>query len=81
MLFRSANKKKGDGQVGALYLILYSIGRFILEYFRGDLGRGSVGMLSTSQFISIFTVIAGIALFVVSGRKGSIETEVTEETE
>ncbi len=76
-----ANKKKGDGQVGALYLILYSIGRFILEYFRGDLGRGSVGMLSTSQFISIFTVIAGIALFVVSGRKGSIETEVTEETE
>lgn len=64
-----AKKKKGDGQVGALYLILYSIGRFILEYFRGDLLRGSVGTLSTSQFISIFTVIAGIALFWAAGRK------------
>lgn len=76
-----SKKKKADGQVGALYLILYSVGRFILEYYRGDLERGSVGTLSTSQFISIFTVIAGITLFVVSGRKGSIETEAVTETE
>lgn len=70
-----AKRKKADGQVGALYLILYSIGRFILEYFRGDLERGSVGTLSTSQFISIFTVIAGIALFITCAKKGGIITE------
>ena len=64
-----AKRKKGDGQIGGLYLILYSVGRFILEFYRGDLIRGSVGYLSTSQFISIFTVAAGIALFVVSGKK------------
>lgn len=64
-----AKRKKADGQVGALYLILYSIGRFILEYYRGDLIRGSVGVLSTSQFISVFTVIAGIALFILAGRQ------------
>ncbi len=55
-------KLKAPGQVGGVYLILYSIGRFVLEFFRGDLVRGSVGTLSTSQFISFFTVIAGVVL-------------------
>ena len=31
-----------------------------------DRGRGSVGSLSTSQFIAIFTLIAGIILVIVS---------------
>lgn len=66
-----AKRKKGDGQIGGLYLVLYSVGRFILEFYRGDLIRGSVGFLSTSQFISIFTVAAGIALFVAGGKKKS----------
>ncbi|MFQ7553220.1 MAG: prolipoprotein diacylglyceryl transferase family protein [Blautia marasmi] len=35
----------------------YSAGRFVLEFFRGDLARGSVGVLSTSQFISVFTFL------------------------
>ncbi len=59
-------------------MILYSIGRFILEFYRGDLIRGNVGALSTSQFISIFTVAAGAALFVMSGRgsfKGNTHPE------
>lgn len=70
-----AKHKKADGQVGALYLILYSIGRFILEYFRGDLIRGSIGTLSTSQFISLFTVTAGIILFIFTGKKGKISED------
>ncbi|MCI9199795.1 MAG: prolipoprotein diacylglyceryl transferase [Lachnospiraceae bacterium] len=70
VLILYAKRKKADGQIGGLYLILYSIGRFVLEYYRGDLIRGNVGALSTSQFISIFTVVAGIVLFVVSGKKG-----------
>ena len=36
--------------------------RFIIEFFRGDLIRGSVGALSTSQFISIFIVLFGAVL-------------------
>lgn len=55
-------KLKKDGQVAGFYLLFYSVGRFIIEYFRGDLIRGSIGCLSTSQFISIFTCIAGIIL-------------------
>jgi len=46
--------------VAGLYLICYGIGRFILEFFRGDIERGSVGTLSVSQFISIFILIAGL---------------------
>lgn len=53
-------KLKAPGQVGGFYLIFYSIGRFVLEFYRGDLIRGSVGTLSTSQFISIFTVMVGV---------------------
>lgn len=57
-----ARKWNSSGMVAACYLIFYSIGRFILEYFRGDLIRGSVGCLSTSQFISIFTGLAGVCM-------------------
>lgn len=56
-------KKKAHGQVAAAYLALYSIGRFIIEFYRGDMERGSVGSLSTSQFIAIFLFAAGIVLF------------------
>lgn len=59
-----ARKNKTPGKIGAFYLIFYSIGRFVIEFFRGDLQRGSVGTLSTSQFISIFVVIAGIVMLV-----------------
>ena len=53
---------KTPGKIGAFYLIFYSIGRFVIEFFRGDLERGNVGTLSTSQFISIFVAVAGIIL-------------------
>ncbi len=63
--------KKGEGQVAGLYFILYSAGRFVLEFFRGDMERGSVGILSTSQFISLFMFVFGIALFFAFGKLDS----------
>lgn len=68
-----AKHKKADGQVAACYLILYSTGRFILEFFRGDLERGSIGSLSTSQFIGIFTCIAGVLLLTATLKKKEME--------
>lgn len=62
LLYVARNKKK-DGQVAACYLIFYSIGRFLLEFLRGDLERGSVGILSTSQFLSIFVACFGAGLW------------------
>lgn len=40
------------------YLILYSLIRFILEFFRGDLLRGKYWLFSTSQWISLFIIFS-----------------------
>lgn len=58
------HKEKKAGVVGSAYIITYSVGRFILEFFRGDLERGAVGALSTSQFISVFTLLIGIIMLI-----------------
>lgn len=73
-----SKKKKADGCVGAMYLILYSVGRFCIEFLRNDY-RGSVGVLSTSQFISIGTLLLGIVLYVIMSRCAKVEREVSEE--
>ena len=57
-----ASKRPMRGKISMLYLILYSIGRFAIEFLRND-DRGTVGMLSTSQFIAIFTLIIGVVGF------------------
>lgn len=62
VLLLYARKNRKTGKVGALYLILYSVGRFIIEFFRNDY-RGNVGVLSTSQFISLVILAIGIAMF------------------
>lgn len=55
---------KMRGKLLALYLAVYSVGRFGLEFLRGDEYRGFVGILSTSQFISIFVFAAGLFLLI-----------------
>jgi phosphatidylglycerol:prolipoprotein diacylglycerol transferase len=77
-----SKRVKADGQVAGFYLIFYSVGRFILEFYRGDLIRGSVGVLSTSQFISIFLLLFGCILTIVRGRFAKMEmgTETINET-
>jgi phosphatidylglycerol:prolipoprotein diacylglycerol transferase len=54
-------RKKFDGQIFGTYLFLYGVARYFLEFLRGDPDRGSVlnGMMTMTQLISIFMVIAG----------------------
>jgi len=66
-------KHKVDGRAIALYGILYSIQRFVLEFFRGDLVRGVYGIVSTSQMISIVILIVSVSWFVSVTRKKSKE--------
>ena len=63
ILILYSKKRKSPGSVGFLYLILYSIGRFGIEFLRND-HRGAVGVFSTSQFISLFMVVIGMVGFV-----------------
>jgi phosphatidylglycerol:prolipoprotein diacylglycerol transferase len=77
-------KRKFKGQVIAVYIMNYSVIRFIVEYFRGDPDRGYIfgGMdhpwssLSSPQLISIVGFIT--ALFLLKGfkKKGERETHV-----
>ena len=51
-----------------LYMVIYGIERFIIEYFRYDEIRGIFLGLSTSQWISIALVIGGIVGFILLRR-------------
>lgn len=63
-------KRKFEGQVAASYLMIYAIGRFIVEFFRGDEIRGFIGEtgFSTSQGLAILMFIAGVGLWVYGQR-------------
>jgi len=49
------SRKRFDGQVMLVFLMLYSVLRFTLEYFRAD-DRGEYGLFTTSQWISLVIV-------------------------
>ncbi len=55
------SRKKFDGQIFGLYLMLYGVARYFLEFIRDDPGRGSVfgGIMSATQLISILLVLGG----------------------
>ncbi len=57
------NRKSFHGQVFWMYGVLYSIGRFIIEFYRDD-ERGAVlgGWLSTSQFIGILVLVLSVVM-------------------
>jgi phosphatidylglycerol---prolipoprotein diacylglyceryl transferase len=57
--------KKFYGQLFLTYLLLYATGRFVLEYFRGDSGRGFVidHYISNSQFIAILIFTAVVYVY------------------
>jgi phosphatidylglycerol:prolipoprotein diacylglycerol transferase len=58
-LFIMRNRKQFYGQLFLIYLLLYGGGRFMLEYVRGDAGRGFVmkDLVSHSQFIALIIII------------------------
>lgn len=57
------------GKLLAVYLLVYPVGRFLLEFWRGDEYRGFLFGLSTSQLISIALFIGTIVFLAVSAVK------------
>jgi len=65
-----ATERKGRpfaGRTFWLYMLLYAVSRFFIEFFRGD-ERGAVGMFSTSQFISVLLAPLAIVMLVYLSR-------------
>jgi phosphatidylglycerol:prolipoprotein diacylglycerol transferase len=53
-------RKSFEGEIIGTYMIIYGIGRFFIEFFRGDPGRGVfLGWMSGTQAIAIGLVIFG----------------------
>ncbi len=64
-------RRRFDGQIVALFTILYGVARGLIEIYRGDAIRGLWlgGSVSTSQIIAIIAVVFGAWLYYAK-RKG-----------
>lgn len=64
-------RKRGSshGSVVALYLMTYPVGRFLLEFIRGDERLRIYGGLDAAQIISLTLLLIGIALWTFTRRK------------
>ena len=58
------------GRTFWLYMFLYAVSRFIIEFYRGD-ERGTIFMFSTSQFISLVIVPVAIGMLLYLSRQTS----------
>lgn len=61
-LYFIVKKKRKEGVPIGIYVLSYSIMRFLFEFLRGDAQRGGFLALSTSQWISLLLVPVGIWL-------------------
>ena len=59
LLVTESRGKRYPGRTFWFYMLLYAISRYVIEMYRDD-PRGSVGIFSTSQFISV--ILAPLAL-------------------
>jgi phosphatidylglycerol---prolipoprotein diacylglyceryl transferase len=64
------------GRTFWLYILLYSISRYVIEIYRGD-PRGTIGIFSTSQFISLLLAPLAIGMLFYLGRRQAPEPKRT----
>jgi phosphatidylglycerol---prolipoprotein diacylglyceryl transferase len=64
-LYWLCKRKQFEGQIIALFMIVYGIERFIFEFYRGDPGRGQVSgwPITTTQLIALGLVVGGFAIY------------------
>jgi len=69
--------RRFDGQILATMMVLYAGLRSSIENFRGDSIRGEDIMsgLSTSQSISVFSLVVALLIAVIQFRKGVASEE------
>ena len=73
-----ATERRGRAYPGRTfwgYMLLYGISRFAIEFFRGD-ARGTIGMFSTSQFVSLLIIPLSIIMLIVLARRPAPEPKV-----
>ncbi|WP_421901972.1 prolipoprotein diacylglyceryl transferase [Maridesulfovibrio sp.] len=70
ILVIAGNHIKTEGRITGLFLILFSVFRFIIEFFRADY-RGELGPLSMTQFITLVFFAIGIYLLSIYKKRST----------
>ena len=73
-------KRKYAGTIGGIYLILYGVMRFLIEFMRGDHTDSILG-LTPSQFIAVAIAIPGGIIVYLTARKLGHKQEKTKDEE
>jgi phosphatidylglycerol:prolipoprotein diacylglycerol transferase len=68
LLWSDGRGRPYPGRTFWLYMLLYAISRFAIEYVRGD-ERGTIGIFSTSQFISLLLAPLALAMLIALARR------------
>src|SRR5688572_25965816 len=68
LLATESRGRRFPGRTFWFYMLFYAVSRYVIEIFRGD-PRGSVGIFSTSQFISIVLIPLSIAMLLYLARR------------
>ena len=69
LLWLERRGRSFPGRTFWTYMLLYSAARFVIEFYRGD-PRGTVGIFSTSQFVSLILAPLAVAMLVFLARRG-----------
>ncbi len=71
-LGRTAWARARAGRVALAGVILYAVGRFVIEDLRADMGRGFFGPLSLGQAMSLAVVVAAAAALAATHRRAIV---------
>lgn len=77
LLLLRKKKRLKIGTLSGVYLIWYSIGRFVIEYYRTD--SLMFGSIKVAMLVSILLFIVGILLIIKSNTKSKFENLYKEE--
>ncbi len=79
MLLALKKRRRFYGQTFLSYLMLYAIGRFAIEFFRGDSSRGFImeGYLSHSQFIALCVFVVVVFVYVAWSRRANNQVDMS----
>jgi phosphatidylglycerol:prolipoprotein diacylglycerol transferase len=62
-------RSRKRGLTASIYLIAYGVWRFTIEFWRGDAIRGTYGIFTTSQYVSLLLIVCGLAIIIRSAMR------------
>lgn len=69
LLLWMRRRRRFRGQVFLVFTAYYGITRALMELLRGDVGRGGIGIFSTSQIVGICTLAASVIAWIWLSRR------------